>query len=170
MSIFPILMRVLKLASMVLGFILAWYFAGPIVAELARNTFEIYYSWRFGYIPSAWSVEYYFTFMPMRGHVTHYAYLYGNKICALIAAPLFYKLPEVMMTWFRSDMEETQPLSLNNTKPEPVEEVNDFFVKPTPSCFISHNAKPLKKGKGSNPLSHKSYASHQTACELKFSK
>jgi hypothetical protein len=152
---------------MVLGFILAWYFAGPIVAELARNAFEIYYSWRFGYIPSAWSVEYYFTFMPMRGHVTHYAYLYGHKICALIAAPLFYKLPEVILVWFRSNPEETQRLYLNNTKPELADEANDFLVKPSKSFCISHKAKPLK---GFAPSSHQSFAKYQSPPECKFSK
>lgn len=46
--------------------------------------------------------------MPMRSHVTHYAYLYANKICVLIAAPIFYKLPDMIFAFLKSsplDME-----------------------------------------------------------------
>lgn len=137
-------MRILKLAFMVLGIFLSWYFAGPIMAELARSAFEIYYSWRYGYIPSVWSLEYYFTFMPMRGHVTYYAYLYANKICALIAAPLFYKLPDMIVACFRNHPDEIDYLDSKYEKEESIQ-ANDFLDEPNQTFFISHKTKPSIK-------------------------
>lgn len=134
-------MRFLKLLSMAVGILLAWYFAGPIVAEVARKAFEVFYLWKFGYIPSYWSLEYYFTFMPMRGHVTYYAYLYGNKICAFLAAPLFYKLPDIIVGCLKSDEPEMDySRHEHHTKEAYAEE--DFFEEPYPSFLVSRKMNP----------------------------
>lgn len=141
---FPINMQILKLTSMALGILLAWYFAGPLIAELARSGFEIFYSWRYGYIPSIWSLEYYFTFMPMRGHVTYYAYLYANKIATLIAAPLFYKLPDMIVACFRNDPEKVNYVISQSRNDMAYEQADDFLDTYSPSFIISHDIKPSK--------------------------
>ncbi len=125
---------------MLVGIYLAWYFTGPIAAELARNAFEIFYSWRNGYIPSVWSFEYYTTFMPMRGHVTHYAYLYANKICVLIAAPIFYKLPDVIFAFFKSSPLDAD-LASEKSEQFPKELADAFLGNHTPSFLIAHATK-----------------------------
>ncbi|MGE3319906.1 MAG: hypothetical protein AB7I18_11490 [Candidatus Berkiella sp.] len=134
-------MRFLKLLSMAVGILLAWYFAGPIVAEVARGAFEVFYLWQYGYIPSYWSLEYYFTFMPMRGHVTYYAYLYGNKICAFFAAPLFYKLPDIIASCLKSDEPEMDYSRYEHQTQSSLEE-EDYLEEPYPSFLVSHKMNP----------------------------
>lgn len=141
MSIFPIIMRMSKLLSMAVGILLVWYFSGPIIAEVARKAFEFFYIWQHGYIPSYWSLEYYFTFMPMRGHVTYYAYLYGNKICAFLAAPLFYKLPDIIVGYFKID-ESEMDYSRYEHHPQSSLEEEDYLEEPYPSFLVSRKMNP----------------------------
>lgn len=86
----------LQLLCAGLGGIAIWMYSGPLLEELARELYTQYYTLRYG-APDMFSVDYWSTFFAMRGHLGGLAYQYGNSLAALVAMPLFSKLPGLVM-------------------------------------------------------------------------
>lgn len=91
--------KMIKFAVMAGGSYFVWYFAGPMTGEIGRHGYEYYYQLLYG-IPKPWELGFWVNYVPMRGHVTHYAYQYGDVACAAISAPFFYKLSDMIRKCF----------------------------------------------------------------------
>lgn len=123
----------LKLAITGVGSYLVWYFSGPITAEIARQCFEWYYHLIHG-TPSRFSVEFMLTYIPLRGHVTQYAYHYGNVICAGACMPLLYRLSNMVEVFWTG----------NEISPEPSELCQYTVTEDTTLISFSSESEPLE--------------------------
>jgi len=135
----PLAEKIVRLTSMSVGTYLAWYFAGPLVGELGRYAFESYYHLVYG-TPSAASLAYWFEYLPLRGHATNAAFLWGNTACIALAAPLFYKLPDLLLSYSSfSSLKGKRQINLSNAtkRPELTEQFLDKYEFIT--CQLDEN-------------------------------
>jgi hypothetical protein len=103
----------LKVGVMGIGSYVVWYFAGPLAGELGRSLFELQYKFLYG-TPSLLSWDYWFSYLPLRGHVSYYAYKYGDVVCATVSAPFFYKLSDMIRCCFRGKQHDL-PIDMDDT-------------------------------------------------------
>ncbi len=126
--------RIAKLAAMGVGSYLVWYFAGPLAGEVGRQAFEGYYSFLHG-TPSFYSVEYWVNYMPLRGHVTFYAYKYGDMFCAALSAPFFYKLPDMLRYCVTRKAPDNQERIENEISNKQALNLSDLLENETPDMI-----------------------------------
>lgn len=78
----------LSLTALATGTI--WFYTGPIASMAARQAFQYSYHMLYG-IPHWYNPSYALTYMPLREHVSHYAYEYGGLMLGSLCAPIIYK-------------------------------------------------------------------------------
>lgn len=87
-----------------------YYLASPYAADITRTIYEIYYSWVHG-IPSFFSLEYWFSFLPLRGHVSSYAYNYAAIFFASACACALYAWTAVIKPLLQGEVAENAIIS-----------------------------------------------------------
>jgi hypothetical protein len=92
----------LKVLCMGAGSYMVAYMVGPLAGHLASGVYRHGFYFLYG-TPSQW--WWWLDINQWRGwinegHVFYYAYEYGDKACALVAAPFFYTLPDLFRYCF----------------------------------------------------------------------
>lgn len=90
-------------AVMSIGASLVWYYSGPYVGEFCRIAYETYYRTIWG---DPGVIDYFFVYLPNRGHAAHAGFEWGELVCAGLAAPFFYKISSKIQSFINHHFEE----------------------------------------------------------------
>ncbi len=109
--------QLLNIAVMAGGSWLIWYLSGPLTAEIGRAGYEWIYDKLWG-TPTFFSSRFFewaFVYTPNRSHLENWLYNYAEYAGPLLAAPLLYKLPDLIRNRVRKRLDQLSSLA-NSTE------------------------------------------------------